>query len=155
MVKAKKQKCSVCTVAKSLNCFIKGNNRLGLDSRCKSCEKLRRYNAYLKNFERESFFRLRARAKMGNIPFDLQVEDMPKRPSHCPILGVELVHNMGGGTQKCNSPSLDKVIPALGYIKGNIAWISTRANRLKSDANIQELQNIINYMEEYGKRNEQ
>ena len=36
-----------------------------------------------------------------------------------------------GGTER--SPTLDRLIPELGYVPGNIAVISMKANRIKSD----------------------
>ena len=38
-----------------------------------------------------------------------------------------------------NSPSLDKIIPAIGYIKGNIAVMSHKANTMKQNATLEEL----------------
>lgn len=43
-----------------------------------------------------------------------------------------------------DSPSIDRIIPELGYTKGNIRVISNRANLLKSNATIEELQKVIN-----------
>jgi hypothetical protein len=42
-----------------------------------------------------------------------------------------------------NSPSLDKIIPSKGYIKGNVWVISNRANTLKNDASLQELELLV------------
>ena len=142
------QNCVICKLDVPLKLFSKGNNPRGLDYRCKPCEKKRRFKAYLENFERESFFRLRSRAKKQGIYFDLEVEDMPKLPTHCPILGLKLVSNMGGRQQNANSPTIDKIIPELGYRKGNIAWISSKANQLKSDATLDQVKSILKYMEE-------
>ena len=38
------------------------------------------------------------------------------------------------GKQTANSPSIDKIIPEMGYTKGNIQIISNKANKMKSDA---------------------
>lgn len=46
-----------------------------------------------------------------------------------------------------NSPSLDKLIPDLGYVKGNVAVISWRANRFKSDGTLEEIRMIADWME--------
>lgn len=43
------------------------------------------------------------------------------------------------GKVEDNSPSLDKIIPELGYVKNNVWVVSIRANRLKSDSSYDEL----------------
>ena len=56
-------------------------------------------------------------------------------PDVCPVLGIPLDQDpKGKGERSDNSPSLDKFIPSLGYVKGNIHIISWRANHLKNDA---------------------
>ena len=42
--------------------------------------------------------------------------------------------------------SFDKVIPALGYIPGKVFIISLEANRLKSNASLEQLEALVNYM---------
>lgn len=44
-------------------------------------------------------------------------------------------------------PSLDRFIPANGYVIGNIRVISFRANRIKSDATLEEMRRVLSYME--------
>lgn len=43
-----------------------------------------------------------------------------------------------------NSPSLDKINPIKGYVKGNVRVISQRANWLKNDATYEEMETIFN-----------
>lgn len=89
----------------------------------------------------------RLRARKNNIPFDLDIEDI-EIPKYCPILEIPIIKNEGKAC--ANSMSLDKIIPELGYIKGNVRVISRLANTMKQDASIQELKifakNIINYI---------
>jgi hypothetical protein len=85
------------------------------------------------------------RAKQNNIPFDLSADDLAW-PDTCPVLGIKLTYN-GQRGDKDTRASLDKLKPALGYTKKNVRVISMRANRIKSDATIEELQKIIAYME--------
>jgi hypothetical protein len=65
-------------------------------------------------------------------------------PDHCPILGMKLERGLDGGLD--NSPSLDRIIPALGYVPGNVRVISNRANRIKSDSTPEELSRILTYV---------
>ncbi len=86
----------------------------------------------------------RKRAKEFNREYNITLEDI-YIPDVCPVLGILLIPTKGG---KCtnNSPSLDRVDSSKGYIKGNVKIISMRANRLKQDSTIEELENLIKYM---------
>lgn len=83
------------------------------------------------------------RAKRAGVPFNLELEDI-QIPEQCPILGVQLVTKAGKRTD--STPSLDRKTPGKGYVKGNVAIISWRANRLKNDGTIEELEKIVAYM---------
>lgn len=87
----------------------------------------------------------RSYAKCNSIPFDLTLAWMLENYSDlvtCPALGVPLNWASKGG--HCpESPSLDRIVPRLGYIKGNVQVISYRANRMKNDASLAELRTFI------------
>lgn len=85
------------------------------------------------------------RARQQKVPFTLTKEDITI-PNKCPVLGMTL--KQGVGKPLPSSPTLDKIIPELGYVLGNIKVISYRANSLKSDASLEELKKIVNYIEE-------
>jgi hypothetical protein len=87
----------------------------------------------------------KARARLRGIPFDLEVSDV-RVPACCPALGIALRWGCSK-RQKDESPTLDRVIPALGYVKGNVNVISWRANRIKSDATLAELAATLRYMQ--------
>jgi hypothetical protein len=84
----------------------------------------------------------RVRARAAGVPFTIATTDIVI-PTHCPILGIPLFTGKRGGGD--NSPSLDRVRPERGYVPGNIIVISNRANRLKSDASIEELRDIASF----------
>jgi hypothetical protein len=69
-------------------------------------------------------------------------------PDHCPILGLPLYRNVGGRAQGPNSPTIDRINPALGYVRGNVRVISARANSIKSDSTPEELLRVAAYMQE-------
>lgn len=85
------------------------------------------------------------RALLKGFEFNLEVEDIPEIPKYCPILGIEIKANIIGQPLD-SSPSLDRIDSKKGYIKGNIQIISNRANRIKADATIEELDKLINFL---------
>jgi actin-related protein len=87
----------------------------------------------LNNIERYLVQSARSRAKKYSLPFDITYEDVIV-PEFCPYLGIKLVP-----FSEWSSPSLDKIIPELGYVKGNIQVISTKANTMKNNATQDEL----------------
>jgi hypothetical protein len=89
------------------------------------------------------------RAKFKNMPFDISINDLFPLPSVCPVFGIEI--NYEGTKAKGfvdDSPSIDRIDSAKGYIKGNVQIISWRANRIKSDASLHELEAILKYVKE-------
>lgn len=89
----------------------------------------------------------KGRAKEYGLAFDLTVEDLVI-PNVCPILNIPIYFAESGTYEgkNPNSPSVDRIDPSLGYIKGNIQIISWRANHLKNNATLEELQAIVNYL---------
>jgi len=88
----------------------------------------------------------RTRAKQKNIPFSLRLVDIPTIPTTCPILNIPLIHNFGHKGHIPGSPSLDRIIPSKGYVPGNVEIISQRANQIKSDATVEEVGKVYQYM---------
>jgi hypothetical protein len=85
------------------------------------------------------------RARKFNLPFNLTVSDLIM-PETCPVLGIKLEPNIGGKIAAPNSPSLDRINPKLGYVKGNVQIISFRANTIKNCGSLEEHQKVIRYM---------
>ena len=102
----------------------------------------------VKNFKDNSdsrkrvYTRAKSRAKQFGIPFNISVEDIIV-PDICPVLGIPIVHHQGRKGYHPNSPSIDKIDPGLGYVKGNVRMISARANLLKNNASIEELEAVL------------
>ena len=91
--------------------------------------------------------RAKQRAKKYNIPFSLLPSDI-KIPEFCPILGIRLDwHDKQGGNS--NSPSLDRIIPELGYIPSNVHVISKKANLIKTNATPDEIRKVATWLEFY------
>lgn len=103
-------------------------------------KKIYEQNRRLNSPEIIMFTWIKNRAKRMNIPFNLNPEDIII-PEKCPLLEIPIFIKpyKEKGSFCPNSPSLDKIIPELGYIKGNIMVISMKANIMKSNASIEEL----------------
>jgi hypothetical protein len=85
----------------------------------------------------------RERAKKQGLPFDIELADIVI-PEVCPLLGIPLVSGLCKGKKgpTPESPSLDRLRPELGYVKGNVWVISHRANGIKHNATPDELKLI-------------
>jgi hypothetical protein len=97
----------------------------------------------------EKQFKSRRQSAIRNkIPFTIKFEDIDQ-PEYCPVLGTKLNYEWSGeGMRDNNKATLDKVNPELGYVPGNVYVISWRANKLKSDMTLVELEKIMNYIKE-------
>jgi hypothetical protein len=87
----------------------------------------------------------KARAAKRGLAFDLDKEYVRSLvPDACPVFGTPFVF-FGRGIGPY-SPSLDRKDPTRGYIKGNVAVISLKANAIKSDATISDIQAVLDWM---------
>lgn len=108
-------------------------------------DKTRQYR--IDNWKVEALSRLKSRAIKENLDFNLTKEDLVY-PNICPILEIPIdVYH----PNKENLVSWDRIIPELGYIKGNVRAISYKANAMKNNANRERLEifvkNILNYID--------
>ena len=78
----------------------------------------------------------KSNCKKYGIPFNLTPEDLVV-PEFCPYLGIKLTWI--DGIQHDATPSIDRIIPELGYVKGNVQVISYLANSMKRNASIEQL----------------
>lgn len=79
---------------------------------------------------RAAFHAARARARMRGIQFDLQLADLGS-PTHCAVTGIEF--NMTRSFRQGNIfvPSLDRIDPTLGYVRGNVRVVCHGYNLAK------------------------
>ena len=163
--------CFKCTKFLDTSLFnLNRRMKFGLDSACWNCRKLeaklyywanadrqRKLSKAYSNKNKDKIFKRKLdnpqhylwllakhRAKKNNIPFSIDESDIII-PEFCPVLGLKLIFSNGKHSTDA-SPTLDKFTPELGYVKGNITVISKRANRLKGDANYQEIKKLANWM---------
>jgi hypothetical protein len=155
------KKCSWCKEYLDTNKFYTDKSTSsGLSNRCKECRKQTRYVSkkevqFYKNnivdipcsprtdWSREALRRSKTRAKEKGLQHNLTRDWLlTNLPTHCPVLGIELA--FGGNSY--NSPSVDRFDNNKGYTTDNVRIISFRANALKSNATVEELEAIVRYM---------
>lgn len=170
--------CNCCKIYKTKEHFSPHKrSKGGLYSNCHACCKIKRKKYYDKNKQkllarqkekrstkqykrkaniRQNKYRRKNPTKMlylwvknkcikNNIEFNLTENDIIYNEI-CPVLGIKMEI---GGNNLNNSPTLDRINPHKGYIKGNVVVISHLANRIKNQATIKDIENILKYMKKY------
>lgn len=106
--------------------------------------KKQKFEKRVKTIQKEMFKHAEGRAKKQGLPFDMIMEDIPV-PEVCPILGIPI--SVGKGKLHVGSPTVDRLIPSLGYVSGNVCVISHRANSIKNNGTVEEHRKIADWME--------
>jgi len=91
------------------------------------------------------------RAKLKNMPFNLTIEHIESiATDECPVFKMPFVWGFSGkgngNSNGPNAPSLDRVIPELGYVEGNVVFISHLANKIKQDVTEKELYAVADWL---------
>ena len=170
--------CTKCNRELPLELFNKGNSRFGRRSYCRECEhqiqnsperrarrnelrRLRRSNPEIAEKERQRnlltvhsnkksllLALLRAakqRAKIKGLEFSITSDDL-ELPEICPLLSIPLKPSWGKADD-C-SYSIDRLDSTKGYIPGNVWIISRRANVIKNNATLEELDLLVTNLKE-------
>lgn len=146
------KKCTKCKLELPTGSFNKNSQqKSGFSCYCKKCTKLKNKVKYTKlssDHEWKLSQTLRAskvRAGVKGLEHTLTFEQLKLLypiDNKCPIFGIEL----SWGFPKDNSPSLDRIDSSKGYTFENCQFISNKANRFKSDATLEELSMLVDYL---------
>jgi hypothetical protein len=101
---------------------------------------------------RELIWMARARAGKTGLEFRITVRDLMPMPETCPVLGTPINYTTPrgqGSLQENDRPTVDRIDNSKGYVPGNVAVISWRANRLKSDGSLEEMEKLVAYMRQH------
>ena len=95
-------------------------------------------------FIKAMWWRAKKRAEKSGIEFNIGLNDIVI-PKVCPVFGFQFEIGKGKGpTDK--SPSLDRIDNAKGYVKNNVQVISFKANRMKNDCNLDDVEKLLWFM---------
>lgn len=110
-------------------------------------ERYRKTRSLLDSVRRRMLARTKHRAKKLSLPFNLTLDDIII-PAVCPVFGRQFNLDATNSSMKDWSPSIDRIVPNIGYVRGNIQIISMRANAIKRDATLEELESLVRYLKE-------
>lgn len=91
------------------------------------------------NPERNLWRGARDRALRDGLDFNIEISDI-FIPEFCPILSIKLAR-----FDRKTAPSLDRIDNSKGYVKGNVRVISNRANIMKGDMLIDDMERLLAY----------
>lgn len=147
-----KRECCTCKNMLPLNKFNKNpSHGDGYNNVCRDCAKSKWKETVDDKRVMYLLQRLKSKSKQIGVPFNLDPGDITV-PDTCPVLGIPLRFGKQGDEPgwRDNSPSVDRIIPSVGYVKGNVIVISYRANRIKNDATIEELDKVATFFKSVG-----
>ncbi len=122
----------------------RGHPRIQGEKQCYRCKRALATKRHQEDPRRHMLQNARQSAKRLGLPFNIEIEYL-EIPVVCPALGITLRASTGYRTD--SSPSVDRIIPHLGYVKGNVQVLSMRANRIKNDATVEELKKLYDFMQ--------
>lgn len=125
--------CMKCGLMKPLSEFHKHKMcKGGYNSACKACRvPLSQANYKATSHELRLLNAAKTRATAKGREFSIELSDI-RIPELCPVFHTPMV-----------SPSLDRIDSSKGYIKGNVRVISKRANQLKNNATVHEMEMVL------------
>ena len=142
--------CNSCEQSLNLSKFSlieKWNPNSDTKNTCKKCSiKIRQTEKLNRDWKVDAarllYKNIKSRCKRMGREFSIELEDITI-PEKCPVFGFDLKRE-DKQTWMC-APSVDRVDNSKGYIKGNVTVVSRRANIIKRDATLEELEQLFNY----------
>jgi hypothetical protein len=113
-------------------------------SYCKLCRKERqRIHRLNRSPWKERASKIGRRASLSGIPFNLDGDYLENlwelQEGLCFYTGYRMVGSVGNGLTEY-SVSVDKIIPEIGYLKGNVVLCTHRANTIKNNLTLSEME---------------
>lgn len=116
-------------------------------------EEVRKYRKSKRGHVSQLLNAAKNRSKAKNLAFDIDLDYLESiATSECPIFKTVFSWGRDKKGRTKNSPSLDRIIPELGYIKGNLVFISDLANMIKQNVTEVELYAVADWLHDERKK---
>lgn len=105
----------------------------------------RYFSGQIKHRLRSAWHSAKVRAKKRGLEFDLKLSDLGE-PTHCAATGIEFDMTKSFRNGNIFVPSLDRMDPSLGYVKGNVRVVCHGYNLAKhtgTDSDVVKLARAI------------
>lgn len=161
--------CIHCNKSKKLEDFVKDKRtKLGVRNTCLECtlkksytlpnyrkrrsDRVRKYRNTFRGGIYQRMSAARERARKEGYPFDLDVDYLIEifhfQKGKCALSGREM--KIGNEYNWWDRASLDKINPELGYVKGNIQFLTNRVNFSKGNLTNEEFFSLCKEIVEEG-----
>jgi hypothetical protein len=119
-----------------------------LSQKQKDCEQTKKYQKTKRGHLCNYLKRVKRRALDKNLAFDLDLDYLESiATDRCPVFNTEFVwglYRVGKTTN--HTATVDRIVPELGYVKGNVVFLSHLANRIKNDVTEKELYAVADWL---------
>lgn len=131
------------TVSKERRREISNNSRINCKQHYDEYNKRYTYNMRENQYTKYMMHRIKANASKTGTIVTITEADL-NVPEYCPALGILLDRHATRNTRS-NAPSVDRIDNDIGYVPGNVVVVSLKANRIKNDATIEELEKVLDF----------
>lgn len=137
-------RCSICHLWFPIERFTKtkSGHYFSYCNDCKNRKVKERTGSTITYYLNERYINTRKRAKYRGIPFDITrqefADQFESQNGLCFYTGIPMTTYVGQG-KSMSAVSVDKVIPELGYVSGNVVFCATRINIMKGDSTLDEM----------------
>jgi hypothetical protein len=125
-----------------IKAYMKEYSKSGKKKRNAEKDKLSREEWIKKHWHQYILCAAKHRAKKQGSEFNLTVKDI-QVPEYCQFTGLKIEPFSENYYAR---PSLDRIVPELGYTRGNVRVISQAANLLKSDMPEDKFIEVLQYI---------
>ncbi|MCK5608701.1 hypothetical protein KAR91_42885, partial [Candidatus Pacearchaeota archaeon] len=145
-----KARCSKCDEIRNISRFsyIKTKGTAYYSPSCRVCVEKQtnlRVNSSIDKYLQHRFIKLKAKCKFENIPLSINTESLlalyKNQKGNCFYTNQELEWGtLGNGSKLGKQLSIDKIIPELGYTIENVILCTRRANTVKNNLTLEEIE---------------
>jgi len=114
--------------------YQKGKTK-NICKRCSTAAHQKRAGATYHGYLTALCTKARSARKKSDIPFEIDhdylIELWEQQNGRCAISNVHMTHHSDGKGRKDFNASIDRIIPELGYIHGNVQLVCDRVNTMR------------------------